>query len=184
MRGLHDPTRIMAVVGGLAVAGLFPQTASASGGSYAFSFGYISSPSYRNCAPVVVSQPTYVSPCNPVRVVRHGDYYAYPTGVVYSASSACAYPGGGVVVPATPVVVTPPVRRGGRGWSVCVGGSYRDGPRYAKRTVRHHRRSIRRVYATPAVVRGRDYYRSDSHRPHRSVRSRSPRLMRVPRYRR
>jgi hypothetical protein len=133
------------LVAGIGVFGL--GISSALAGGFGVSFGYSSGPSYAYggyYSPVVVTTPAYYGGC--ATYVRHGDYYAYPTGRMYVASSC-----------ARPVVYYPPpapVYYGGR--SIHVGGFYHSGPRHVSRAVRsygHRSYASRRVYVAPPPVR-------------------------------
>lgn len=124
-------------------------TSSALAGGFGISVGYSSGPSYAYggyYSPVVVTRPAYYGGC--ATYVRHGDYYAYPTGTY-------------VVPNCAPVVTTycPPPAPVYYGRSFRVGGFYCDGPRYVNRVHSYGHRSygVHRVCASPAPVRRAAY---------------------------
>jgi hypothetical protein len=144
-----------ALAAGAAVMGLGVSPAMAGG--FGFSFGYASGPTWGHggyCAPVVAPRPAFYGGCG--TYVRHGDYYAYPTGRTYVAPSC-----------GPPVVYAPPpapVVYGGRSFSV--GGFFHRGWPAARAVRSYGRRSYgsRRVYVAPRVVRpapfvGRSFHR-------------------------
>lgn len=140
--------------------GVFGLSASSAlAGGFGVSVGYSSGPSYAYggyYSPVVVTTPAYYGGC--ATYVRHGDYYAYPTGR-YVVSSC---------PPPPPVVYCPPpapVYYGGR--SIRVGGFYYSDPRYVSRVVRthgHRSHAHRTVHVSPGPMRRAPMIRASHHR--------------------